>query len=345
MPHRSMAEASHRPAGTLATLTARVVILLGAAAVGTAMAAHHSARHQPPRSAAASISTALVSASTPSSGTAPRTPYSVLQMNLCLSGFAECFDATRYPRVVEEAIDVITARTPSAVTVNEACSGDIARVAKEAGYHLRFAPVLVHGQWLPCADPYSRGVYGNAVLTKQPIRSSAGRAFTAQVRGEERRRWLCVETAGQVNVCTAHLSTRGSKAARAAHRSQCNELAAVVAARDNHGPVIAAGDINRQAGCAPAGVWTLTDAQASQRPGRQHSYGSPQKFRRPRIQILPATYTDHDFLLTKTKLLPPPLRPGSRPAPAPCSSQLWSGPVPLLAPLAAHCLSLLVDHP
>jgi endonuclease/exonuclease/phosphatase family metal-dependent hydrolase len=342
MPQRSMAEPSHRRARTLATFTVRVVI--GAAAVGTVMAAQHPARHQPPRSATASTYTASVSASTPSSGTAPRTPYSVLQMNLCLSGFAECFDDTRYPKVVAEAIDVIAARTPRAVTVNEACSSDLARVAAETGYHLRFAPVLAHGQRLPCADPAGRGVYGNAVLTQQPIRSSAGRAFSAQVGGEERRRWLCVETAGQVNVCTAHLSTRGTKAARAAHRSQCTEWAAVVAARDDHGPVIAAGDINRQAGCAPAGVWTLTDAEASRLPGRQHSYGSAKELRRPSIQMLPATYTDHDFLLTKTRLLPPPLRPGLPPAPAPCSSQFWSGPVPLLAPLAAHCLSLF-DHP
>jgi hypothetical protein len=120
-----------------------------------------------------------------------------------------------------------------------------------------------------------------------------------------------------VNVCTAHLSTRGSAAARAANASQCAELAALVASRDAHGAVLVAGDINRQRGCAPAGAWTMTDWQAPELPGIQHSYGSAEEFRVPHVQILPATYTDHEFLLTTTMLVtsvgsPPPVRTGIR---------------------------------
>jgi endonuclease/exonuclease/phosphatase family metal-dependent hydrolase len=259
-------------------------------------------------SGTASISVGSVGsagASAPSAGTAPRTSYSLLQMNLCLSGMAECFDHTEYPKVVEDAIDVIAAREPSAVTFNEACSGDIVRIAEQTRYRMRFAPVLVRGHRLPCVDPAGRGVFGNAVITKATIDDSADRAFSAQIGGGERRRWICVQTVRQVTVCTAHLSTRGSDAARAEHQRQCAELAAVVASQHAHGPVIAAGDINHRRSCAPAGVWALSDRRASQLPGRQHSYGGVNDFRRPQVQILPAAYSDHAFMLTRTRILPP----------------------------------------
>jgi hypothetical protein len=37
------------------------------------------------------------------SETAPSAPYTLLQMNLCLSGFAGCFPGTQYPNIVDEA--------------------------------------------------------------------------------------------------------------------------------------------------------------------------------------------------------------------------------------------------
>ena len=45
-------------------------------------------------------------------------------------------------------------------------------------------------------------------------------------------------------------------------------------------------------------MWARTDEQASKLPGLQHSYGSAQHFPAPQAKILPAMYTDHDFLLT-----------------------------------------------
>jgi hypothetical protein len=263
------------------------------------------AQHENAYPGPATAPTATVSADafTANSGNAPSTPYSMLQMNLCLSGMAECFDDTQYPTVVEEAINAIRARKPSAASFNEACSGDMHRISQQTGYHMRFAPVLVHGQRLPCVDPAGRGVFGNAVITKAAIDSSAHRAFAAQVDGEETRGWICVVTVRDVSVCTTHLSTRGSDAARAANASQCAELAALVASRDAHGPVLVAGDINHQRDCAPAGTWTMTDWQAPELPGIQHSYGSAEEFRVAHVQILPATYTDHEFMLTTTTLV------------------------------------------
>jgi hypothetical protein len=52
-------------------------------------------------------------------------------------------------------------------------------------------------------------------------------------------------------------------------------------------------------------MWTLSDAEAVQLPGIQHSYGNAEDFLLPQVEILPATFTDHDFMLVKTRLVPP----------------------------------------
>jgi hypothetical protein len=49
----------------------------------------------------------------------------------------------------------------------------------------------------------------------------------------------------------------------------------------------------------------LTDAAATQLPGIQHSYGGVDGFLAPQAEIVPATFTDHDFLLIETRLVPP----------------------------------------
>lgn len=239
---------------------------------------------------------------------APRgAPYSVLQMNLCLSGLAGCFGDTRYPAVVDEAAALVASREPDAVTLNEACSGDAADLARRTGYHLRFATVVYRGAPLPCRNPGGRGVFGNAVLVREAVRTSEDRAFAAQ-EGVEERRWLCVGTARGLTVCTTHLSTRGSAAARAANDAQCAEYAAVLAGRAADGPVVGTGDVNRQDGCGPEGTWTVTDAAAAQLPGIQHVYGTERDLLEPVGEVVPATYSDHDHLLVRARRLPPGLR-------------------------------------
>ena len=227
-------------------------------------------------------------------------PYTLLQMNLCLSGLAGCYGRTAYPAVVDEAVATIEAQDPEAVTLNEACSGDVDEIAARTGYAVRFATVIYRGAPLPCVKPEGRGVFGNAVLTKEHIVSSRDQAFTAQA-GVEERRWVCATTARRVTVCATHLSTRGGDAARAANDAQCRELGEVLASYAARGATVFAGDVNRQDTCAPAGMWTHTDAEASQAPGIQHAYGSRQ-LTAPTSRVLPATYTDHDFLLVDSRL-------------------------------------------
>jgi endonuclease/exonuclease/phosphatase family metal-dependent hydrolase len=225
-----------------------------------------------------------------------------MQMNLCLSGLAGCYGKAAYPAVVEEAVARIREARPDAVTLNETCRGDVARIARQTGYHLGFTRVLYGGKRLRCVRPGGRGLFGDAVLTEAAIESADSQDFEAQA-GLERRRWLCVTTRADVDVCTAHLNTR-SPIEIAGNDAQCVELAALLARRAARRTVTFGGDVNRLQSCAPAGLWTRIDSSAEQAPGIQHVYGSG-ALRSPSAEVVPATHTDHDVLLVRAELTAP----------------------------------------
>jgi endonuclease/exonuclease/phosphatase family metal-dependent hydrolase len=230
----------------------------------------------------------------------PDDVYRVLQMNLCLSGTAGCYARTAYPSVVDEAAEQILNHDAQAVTLNEACSGDAADLARRTGYQMRFTAVLFHGASLPCVEPGRRGVFGLAVLTKSPINAWHGQAFATQA-GAEERRWICVTSDRPVTVCTAHLGTRGSAEERRANDGECAELQGVLARYDKIATTVFGGDLNRRKPCAPATMWAEEDTAATQLPGIQHIYGSD-SLKRPSGDVQPAIYTDHDFFTTAGRL-------------------------------------------
>jgi endonuclease/exonuclease/phosphatase family metal-dependent hydrolase len=221
--------------------------------------------------------------------------YTLMQMNLCLSGFARCYGKVAYPAGVEEAVARIRAAHPDAVTLNETCRGDVAEIARRTGYHLRFSTVRVAGKPLACIRPGGRGRFGDAVLTKAAVESSESHDFVAQA-GSEWRRWLCVATRAGVDVCTAHLATRST-----ANDAQCAELTALLDRRAATRTVIFGGDVNRIRACAPKRAWTRTDGSADQAPGLQSAYGIG-ALHAPSARVLPARHTDHDFLVVRARL-------------------------------------------
>ena len=225
--------------------------------------------------------------------------YTLMQMNLCLSGLANCYAKAAYPAVVEEAVVRIRKAHPDAVTFNEACRSDVALIARRTGYHLRFSRVIYLGERLRCVQPDGRGLFGNAVLTEAAIEGTEHRDFKAQA-GPERRRWLCVTTQVDVDVCTAHLNTRTTIEVPG-NDAQCAELTALLARRAAARTVIFGGDVNRHPSCAPDGFWTRTDRSAAQTPGLQHVYGSS-ALRSPAAEVVPATHSDHDVLLVRMHL-------------------------------------------
>ena len=226
--------------------------------------------------------------------------YTLMQMNLCLSGVAGCYRKVEYPAVVEEAVARIRAARPDAVTFSEACRGDVAMIARRTGYHLRFSAVVYFGKLLPCVKPGGRGLYGDAVLVRDAIKSSRNHAFDAQA-GPEQRRWLCVSTRIGVDVCTAHLASPDAEEVAANH-PQCAELRALLARRAVAHTVIFGGDVNRRPSCAPRGFWSRTDESGHQDPGSQQVYGTG-ALRLPSVHVVPAVHTDHDVLLVRADLM------------------------------------------
>jgi endonuclease/exonuclease/phosphatase family metal-dependent hydrolase len=227
--------------------------------------------------------------------------YTLMQMNLCLSGVASCYPKVDYPAGVQDAVAQIRETHPDAVTLSEACSGDVALIARRTGYHARFARVIYNKKLLPCIEPGGRGLFGDALLTKTAIDSSESRAFGAQA-GPERREWLCASTRVGVEVCTAQLASSEIDEA-AANGPQCAELRALLARRARARTVIFGGDLNRLSSCAPRGFWTATDRSARQDPGSQQVYGTG-ALRPPSAKVVPARHTDHDFLLVRARLTP-----------------------------------------
>jgi endonuclease/exonuclease/phosphatase family metal-dependent hydrolase len=225
--------------------------------------------------------------------------YTLLQMNLCLSGLAGCYAKVAYPAGVDDAVARIRALRPDAVTLNEACSGDVARIARETGYNERFSRVPYRGRLLACIAPGGRGRFGDAVLTRAAIVRTDQHDFAAQA-GPERRRWICVATRTGVEVCTAHLDGR-MPVEIAGNDGQCAELAGLLARRAGGRTLIFGGDLNRRDACAPAGFWVRTDRAAQQAPGLQQVYGGG-RLESPSAQVLPAAHTDHDVLLVRARL-------------------------------------------
>lgn len=240
----------------------------------------------------------LMAVPTLASASSRPTDFSLLQLNLCLSGYAGCFAGGEYPAVVNEAITTIQETDADAVTVNEACSGDIATIAAATGYDFEFGTVIYNGGELACKPPEGRGVFGIAVLTKADITATEGAAYEAQ-QGSEERRWLCVETTDDVRACTTHLAV-GSQVET--NQAQCEEFTSLLADLPRRDAAIVGSDFNRQEPCTPLGAWSERDEEALQAPGIQHVYGIRPAVARPRDEVIPLTYTDHDGLLVRTLL-------------------------------------------
>jgi endonuclease/exonuclease/phosphatase family metal-dependent hydrolase len=282
---------------------ARSSAILLAGAVGCALVLVVSGCGGSSRTAGALAQEPSTSVGTPAAvPPAAGSTYTLMQMNLCLSGLAGCYGKVAYPAVVEEAVARIREAHPDAVTFNEACRSDVTRIARRTGYHVRFSRVIYRGERLRCVRPGGRGLFGDAVLSKAAIESSDNQDFAAQA-GIERRRWLCVSARVHVDVCTAHLNTR-TTIELPGNDAQCVELAALLARRASTRTVIFGGDVNRRDACAPDGVWILTDRSAQQAPGLQHVYGSD-ALRSPSAEVVPATHTDHDVLLVRAHLTAP----------------------------------------
>jgi endonuclease/exonuclease/phosphatase family metal-dependent hydrolase len=244
---------------------------------------------------------ALAARDTRESVAVPRSGYTLVQMNLCLSGIAACYPRVQYPLGVRVAADVIRDSRADAVTLDEVCRADVDRIAAETGFHARFAPMASRGFPIRCVNPGGRGVYGIAVLTRANITASVGHPYADQ-DDVEQRRWLCATT-DETGVCATHLDIRGWARVDGVNDAQCDEFRQVLQRLAADHPVIAGGDMNRDDPCPAPGMQVRTDSGAGQDPGKQHVYATTD-FVAPETRIVPMAHTDHDALVVTSRLKP-----------------------------------------
>ncbi|NLU78398.1 endonuclease/exonuclease/phosphatase family protein [Micromonospora sp. HNM0581] len=186
------------------------------------------------------------------------TPLRVLQLNLCNSGMATgCYTG----RSVARAAEVIRARIPDIVTLNEICSGDVDALeqamtdAHDGTVVAAFQPAR-NGR---TGEPYrcvNGQQYGVGVLTHiaAPYRGHEIHAgiYPAQDPADpEQRAWLCVEATSAFYACTTHLAYTSSTLALA----QCGHLLGTAIPqlhdRRSYQPTVVSGDLNLRVGGTP----------------------------------------------------------------------------------------------
>jgi hypothetical protein len=226
------------------------------------------------------------------------TTVKVLQLNICHSGHAGCY--TGAEPVMAKAVAVIGSTRPQVLSVNEACSGDVARLqaAMGASRAVFVAAQTRDGAPVTCVNGQQ---YGNIVIVVSALAGTApstGR-YVNQDSSNEMRVWACLP-AGFLSACTTHLSARSGSTALA----QCKELMARAVGLP--GPTVVSGDMNlRYQGspnvqnCNPAGFYRKGDGDL------QHVFASADLAFVSGTRLSMSGTTDHPaWLVTVTSPVP-----------------------------------------
>ncbi|MGH3928311.1 MAG: endonuclease/exonuclease/phosphatase family protein, partial [Pseudonocardiaceae bacterium] len=209
-------------------------------------------------------------------------PYSVLQINICNSGHnTDCYSGEATTR----AGDLINARKPSVVTVNEMCASDLGPIRERTGYH----GVFTQSGSRTCTN--GRLAYGNAVLF--PAGTSVGTPYPPltyddQNSNVELRTLRCVPAAG-VTTCVTHLTNDSGFASK-----QAREMKDVVGDYARQGPTVLGGDWNitypNAQDYVPAGMFRKGDGDV------QHVMATSAHFGFTRTRVMNLDWTDHPAL-------------------------------------------------
>lgn len=204
-----------------------------------------------------------------------RYPFWILQMNLCNSGVAKCYDGGAS---VPEGASVIRSTAPDVVTLNEICEPDVAQLARALGevysgstvvWAFKAAQDRNSGAAYKCKNGAS---YGIGLIAHVPAPYNGHQVFSGiyaaqDTRSAEERAWLCLYATGNYYACTTHLaSTSGSVAMSQCKDLMSNLLPAVKAAGGASAPTVVGGDLNMKyrgspnaQDCVPAGFYRKGD--------------------------------------------------------------------------------------
>lgn len=301
----------------LATIAAIAVALLGVPSPGAAAASHQPGALISPASPAGSVAGQVNVGIRRESGvvTPAARPFLTLQMNLCNSGHAGCYEDGKS---IPEAYRVILDWAPALVTLNEICLEDV-RTLFEAMLQLWPNEYVFYafraagdrrtpGQPFTCTngDSYGIGMLGRLFTSSPPDVKPYWDLYpdnwTTEPRDKwlqdpnqnELRAWLCVDANRAYYGCTTHLRRHGGQIAL----NQCNFLTKGVVALLHAGrylPTVVAGDLNLRYApgeqfnvqkCVPSGWFRKGDGAV------QHTMATDD-FTFNGTHPVPMTYTDH----------------------------------------------------
>jgi hypothetical protein len=241
------------------------------------------------------VLTTLALLVTPSAAaTSTGTTITVLQLNICHGGMADCY---RGDAVLVKAAEVIRSSTPQVLSVNEACSGDVDRLRPAMGpaRALFVAARNLDGTPVLCRGGDQR--YGNIIMVATGLAGTTEESgtyaaqYTAVEGIGELRAWACLPAA-RFSACTTHLSSDNAPTALA----QCQDLMTRAAGYPR--PAVVAGDFNlRDQGspsmrdCDPSGFFRRGDG------GVQYEYVSDDLSLVETAEIDMTGTTDHPGLL------------------------------------------------
>jgi hypothetical protein len=233
-------------------------------------------------------------------------PFTTIQMNLCNSGVASCYSRNG-GRSVGEAAQVIAARRPDVVTLNEVCRNDVVSSlanamaqtfpGQQVFAHFRAAGDRSQGG-LPyrCrnGDEYGVGIVGRVSAGSAPIRTFGGLYPQQDTSSKEMRAWLCASAGDIYIACTTHLvSTSGTIALQQCRQLMNVEVPAVRAAVGGTASIVVAGDLNLRYGGSPNAQSCVPSGWYRKGDGSVQHFLTTSNMTFSSSQSLAMAYTDH----------------------------------------------------
>lgn len=204
-----------------------------------------------------------------------RYPFWVLQLNLCNSGFAGCYENGLS---IPEAVTAIQNNAPDVVTLNEVCENDVVQLHQTlAGVYSGGSVVWAFkaavdrrtGGAYKCKNgqSYGIGVLAHIPGTYAGYTTYSGVYASQDTSSNEQRVWLCVAATGSYYACTTHLThTSGSIAMNQCKHLMNTAIPSVRAAAGGYRPTVVGGDFNMTYGgipnvqsCVPSGYYRKGD--------------------------------------------------------------------------------------
>jgi hypothetical protein len=239
----------------------------------------------------------------------PASPFRALQLNLCNSGYAGCFQDGQS---IAEGAGVIRQVVPDIVTLNEICEDDITSELLPAMHETWpddyvfwvFAPAASRGSGGPvtCTDGqrYGIAILGHVAADIWAGFEFAGDRLSNQSGDDEMRAWACASATDNYYACVTHLENDNGDVALL----QCQELMNPIVpqfwgAHGGERPTVVGGDFNLSFNGNPDVQDCVPPAWYRKGDGDVQHIMATDNLTFDSSELLPMEQTDHDGWLVR----------------------------------------------